>query len=97
MKKLIIFILLISNINYCWALRCKGQLVYEGDPQERVVNLCGDAQTKTTLSTTQDLFNSDGIKSGSTQFLTEIWTYHASPQDFIHQVYFTNKHSDVNY
>lgn len=91
MKELIAFILFILNINYCWALRCNGQLVYEGDTQEIVINKCGTPQAKKILSTTQALFNSSGVKYGSTPFLTEVWTYHASPEDFIYKVYFTNK------
>ena len=91
MKKIIIFVLLILNINNSWALRCRGQLVYEGDTQEMVVRKCGDPKNKETLSTTQDLFNSAGVRYASVPFLTEIWTYQTSPQDFIHSVYFTNK------
>ncbi|AHE65862.1 DUF2845 domain-containing protein [Legionella oakridgensis] len=91
MKILIAFVLLIFNINYCWALRCNGQLVYEGDKQKIVLSKCGEPQAKKTLSTTQALYNEEGVKFGFAPFLTEVWTYHKSPQDFVYKVYFTNK------
>ncbi|WP_133128091.1 DUF2845 domain-containing protein [Legionella nagasakiensis] len=91
MKTSIILILLIFNVNYCWALRCNGQLVYEGDKQTIVLSKCGEPQTKKTLSTSQDLYNEEGVKFGSAPFLTEVWTYHESPQNFVYKVYFTNK------
>lgn len=91
MKRLISLLLLVLNTNYCWALRCNGQLVYEGDKQKSVVTKCGDPQAKEILTTTQALYNSEGVKYGTTPFLTEVWTYHASPQDFVYKVYFKDK------
>ncbi|KTD65756.1 DUF2845 domain-containing protein [Legionella spiritensis] len=91
MKIVTVFILLLFNVHYCWALRCNGQLVYDGDTQKMVLSKCGSPDAKKTLGTEQNLYNSEGVKYGAAPFLTEVWTYHPSSEDFIYKVYFTNK------
>ncbi|MGQ3889103.1 DUF2845 domain-containing protein [Legionella sp. CNM-1927-20] len=91
MKVIFFLIILFSVVDTSWALRCQGNLVYEGDTQEQVEQKCGDPQKKETLSTTQPLYNSSGAIYGSAPYLTEVWTYQTSPEDFAYKVYFTNK------
>jgi hypothetical protein len=74
-----------------WALRCHGNLVFEGDAQDLVQSKCGDPKDKETLTVSQPLYNDQGVPYGSTPYLTEVWTYQSSPQDFISKVYFTDK------
>jgi hypothetical protein len=73
------------------AFRCNGQLVYEGDTQDIVIQKCGEPEGKKVMSTSQALYNDAGVRYGSTPYLTEVWTYQSTPQDFVYKVYFTNK------
>ncbi len=91
MKRIILFIVTCLYLNTGWTLRCHGQLVYEGDSQETVLKKCGEPKDKELLSTTQTLYNSDGVQYGAAPFRTEIWTYQSSPQDFIYHVHFTDR------
>jgi len=91
MKAILGFFILLSLVETSWALRCQGSLVYEGDTQDQVEQKCGDPKNKETLSTSQPLYNAEGAVYGSTPYLTEVWTYQASPEDFISRVYFTDK------
>ncbi len=91
MKAIFCFIILSSLVGTSWALRCQGSLVYEGDTQDQVEQKCGDPKNKETLSTSQTLYNPSGDIYGSTPYLTEVWTYQASPEDFVSRVYFTDK------
>lgn len=63
----------------------------EGNSQSYVEQKCGEPKNKETLSTSQPLYNAWGDIYGSTPYLTEVWSYQASPQDFIYRVYFTEK------
>lgn len=91
MKAIACFIILSSLMSTSWALRCQGNLVYEGDTQDQVEQKCGDPNSKETLTTSQPLYNSEGAVVGSTPYLTEIWAYQSSPEDFLYRVYFTDK------
>ena len=73
------------------ALRCHGALIYSGDTQSLVESTCGEPQDKKTLTVTQPLINESGYTYGSVPYLTEVWTYQASPEDFMYKVYFTDK------
>ena len=74
-----------------WALRCHGKLVYEGDSQQTVTKKCGEPNHQEVLSTSQALYNDQGVKYGSAPLLQEVWTYQFSPQDFEYKVYFRDK------
>lgn len=91
MKALVCFFILSSIVTTSWALRCQGSLIYDGNTQDQVEQKCGDPKNKETLSTTQPLYNAMGAIYGSTPYLTEVWSYQDSPQDFIYKVYFTDK------
>jgi hypothetical protein len=91
MKPLVFIFILLFCANTSWALRCQGSLMEAGDSQDYVEQKCGDPKNKETLSTTQVIYNASGIISGSVPYLREVWTYQASPQDFIYRVYFTEK------
>ncbi|KTC92827.1 Protein of uncharacterised function (DUF2845) [Fluoribacter dumoffii] len=90
MKKLFLLVLFMINMNYSWAVQCSEALIDEGDSESTVLSKCGDPQEKKILSTTQDLFDSSGVRYASVPFLTEVWTYH-TPGDFMYKVYFRDK------
>lgn len=88
MSRWIVVIVFVLFSTATFSMRCKAQLVYEGDTRYDVKRKCGEPLDKVITEESVPLYDYWGYLIGTTTRIVEIWIYQRSPADFRYEVYF---------